>query len=77
MRKGTVGLAVLAVVAASLSGCTAPSPQTQPTVSPASPSVPSTRNIQVDGPVGSDGLTVRRLAADGSIETVRVEDFPR
>jgi hypothetical protein len=31
----------------------------------------------VAGSTGSDGLTVRYLGDDGSVETVRVEDFPR
>jgi hypothetical protein len=82
VRLGLPAVAALGLVLAGCGEPAAPSPSAPPSSSsPASPlpsgtlaptAVPST-----GGTSGSDGLTVRYLADDGSVKTVRVEDFPR
>jgi hypothetical protein len=72
-RLVRLGLPTVAVLALALAGCGDPAPApAAPPAAPASPSVPTFSTT-----AGSDGLTVRYLAADGSVKTVRVEDFPR
>jgi len=64
----TAGALLLAGLAAA---CTA-SPEPTATPTPA----PDPRPV-VTGGLGSDGLTVRYQDRDGSIKTLRVEDFRR
>jgi hypothetical protein len=65
------GLTVTACTAGGGSG-TAPVPTPSPTATPSR----SLRPVAA-GDLGSDGLTVRYQDRDGSIKTLRVEDFPR
>lgn len=60
-----------ALLAFGLSGCDQSEPASPPAPVPAPSAGRST------GPVGSEGLTVRYLGADGKIQTLDVEDFPR
>ena len=57
-----------------------PGPSSAPSVTtPAAPTAtptPSRPPLSADG-VDADGLTIRYQAADGRIETLRVEDFRR
>ena len=68
LRLGLPAVAVLA-----LAGCADPSAP----VSSATPSSPHSAIPLTTGATGSDGLTVRYLGDDGSVRTLRVEDFPR
>ena len=73
-----LGLAAVAVLGLALSGCGDPAAPTPS--APAAPSASSTPSSTVPRTVdagGSDGLTVRYLAEDGTVKTVGVEDFPR
>ena len=79
-RLVRLGLPAVAVLAAGLAGCGEPTP------APAAPPASRRRRSDVTAPAGvptvagstgSDGLTVRYLGDDGSVKTVRVEDFPR
>lgn len=70
-----LGLAAVAVLGLALTGCSDPAPST-PSAPPAS-SVPSNRITPTATPGSSDGLTVRYLGDDGTVKTIRVEDFPR
>lgn len=77
MRLLATGAVLLAVLAAG-AGCgtseeSAPSPT--PTASASSPTPTAALPIAKTG--GSDGLTVRYRDDDGTLRTVRVEDFPR
>ena len=70
-----LGLAAVAVLGLALTGCGDPAAPT-----PSAPSASSTPSSTVPRTVdagGSDGLTVRYLAEDGTVKTVGVEDFPR
>ncbi len=68
VRLGLFAVAVLAL--AGCGGPVTPVPSTPPS-SPASEVPPTV------GTAGSDGLTVRYLSGDGTVKTLRVEDFPR
>ena len=68
-----LGLPAVAALALALAGCGDPAPAP---AAPPSTTVPSSLPPVTTGS-GSDGLTVRYLADDGSVKTVRVEDFPR
>jgi hypothetical protein len=84
MRLFATGAVLLAVLAAG-AGCatseeSAPSPTpTPPASSPSSPAPTEVlpTSTLATGTAGSDGLTVRYRDHDGSLKTVRVEDFPR
>jgi hypothetical protein len=85
----TAGALLLAGLAAT--GCTSggepaaapvptpePSVSTSPEASPAaSPTAKPDQRPVVVGRLGSDGLTVRYQDRDGSVKTLRVEDFRR
>jgi len=66
-----VGAAVLGF---GLGGCDRSEPASPP---PAPTPAPSTGSVAPVSPVGSEGLTVRYLDADGKIRTLDVENFPR
>ena len=83
----TAGALLLAALAAT--ACTAggepaadpvatptPSTSASPEASPAPAPAPDERPV-VTGGLGSDGLTVRYQDRDGSVKTLRVEDFRR
>lgn len=72
---GRLGLPAVAVLTLALAGCSDPAAST-PAAPPASPA-PATTIAPTVSSGGSDGLTVRYLGDDGTIKTVRVEDFPR
>ena len=82
-RLGGLGLPAAAVLTLALTGCSdpaAPTPTTPATTAPApsAPASPGTPRLAVqDDAAGSDGLTVRYLADDGTVKTVGVENFPR
>ncbi|MGI3779339.1 MAG: hypothetical protein ACRYG2_01045, partial [Janthinobacterium lividum] len=67
------------VLGLALAGCgdpAAPSPSSPPASS--APTNPAADEVAASsGTAGSDGLTVRYLADDGTVKTVGVEDFPR
>lgn len=74
-RLVRLGLPAVAVLAVGLAGCGEPTPA--PSAPPASPSTTPPADVPpADGSTGSDGLTVRYLGDDGSVENIRVEDFP-
>ena len=84
-RPLRLGLPVVAVLALGLSACSeptgpsgpAPAPSDAPSgAAPSSPAPAGTLAVPDDS-TGSDGLTVRYLGQDGTVKTVRVEDFPR
>jgi hypothetical protein len=70
-----LGLAAVAVLGQALVGCGDPAAPT-PSLPSATPTPSSTIPRAADAG-GSDGLTVRYLGDDGTVKTVRVEDFPR
>lgn len=71
IRAGVAALAVLLLAA----GCT----EQEPVSTPPSPPPVSSSPLRVapETTAGSDGLTVRYLAPDGTIKTLPVADFPR
>jgi hypothetical protein len=82
-RPLRLGLPVVAVLALGLSACSepaapggpVPAPSSSPSsAAPSSPTPASTLAVP-DGSTGSDGLTVRYLGQDGTVKTVRVEEF--
>ena len=58
---------------------TTPAPTTPGTTSGGTGNTPGTPTVlpRQDVVAGSDGLTVRYADRDGSLKTLRVEDFPR
>lgn len=73
-RLVRLGLSAVAVLVLGLAGCgdpAAPGPGAPSTPASPAPAVPSAVGT------GSDGLDVRYLSEDGTMKTVRVEDFPR
>lgn len=79
-RLVRLGLPAVAVLVAGLAGCGEPAPAPGPAAaatSPAPAATPAATDLgTVAGTAGSDGLTVRYLGDDGSLRSVRVEDFP-
>lgn len=76
---GALLLAGLAAAACTAGGEQAAGPTPVPRVSPeptATPTPAEGRPV-VTGGLGSDGLTVRYQDRDGSLKTLRVEDFRR
>jgi hypothetical protein len=74
-RRIRLLLPAVAVLVLTLGGCgdpAAPAPSEPPT-----PTAPASTLRTPSGSTGSDGLTVRYLDHDGTVKTVRVEDFPR
>lgn len=83
LRPLRLGLPALAVVALTLGGCSDPATPSTPEPSPAAPTTQAPATPAPTGGVdpgastaGSDGLTVRHLD-QGTVKTVRVEDFRR
>ena len=77
---GAVLLAGLAATACSAGGEPADAPVPAPTPSTSATPTPTAApggRIVVTGSAGSDGLTVRYQDRDGSVKTLRVEDFRR
>jgi hypothetical protein len=74
-RLVRLALPAVAVLGLGLAGCGEPVAPT-PSAPSGSPTGSSTVAPVASG-TGSDGLTVRYLSKDGTIRTVRVEDFPR
>ncbi len=69
-----LGLPAVAVLGLALAGCSDPRAPT-PGAPPPPPATGTIAPSVASG--GSNGLTVRYLADDGTVKTVRVEDFPR
>ena len=68
-------VAATMALAGVLAGC-ADEPKPEPTPGPTAP--PSAKVPAVDpGSVGSEGLDIRYLDADGKVKTLKVKDFPR
>jgi hypothetical protein len=63
-----------ALLASALGGC---DQRGRDQSGPVNPPVPAPSAGLSTGPAGSEGLTVRYLDADGKIQTVEVENFPR
>lgn len=85
MRRVGVAAVLLAVVAA-VAGCStpegaSPAPASTPSAPAPSPTAsaagPTTRLQVAPETAGSGGLTVRYRDADGSVKTLKVQDFPR
>lgn len=89
-RLARLGPPAVAVLALTLAGCSDPPATTPPAPtsssptsgtptasSPTAPAAPAGTLAPTVGSSGSDGLTVRYLGGDGTVKTVRVEDFPR
>jgi ABC-type glycerol-3-phosphate transport system substrate-binding protein len=79
---GVLLLAGLAATACSAGGEQADAPVPAPTPSASTSATPtptptSGGRVVVTGSAGSDGLTVRYQDRDGSVKTLRVEDFRR
>ena len=75
-RLVRLGLPAVVVLAAGLAGCGEPTPAPSAPSASSSPTTAPAGVPAVAGSTGSDGLTVRYLGDDGSVKTVRVEDFP-
>ncbi|SDR83229.1 hypothetical protein SAMN04488543_0578 [Friedmanniella luteola] len=81
---GALLLAALTVTACTAGGGSsaapvptpAPRATASPDPAPSTPATPEPRPLATGG-LGTDGLTVRYQDRDGSIKTLRVEDFPR
>jgi|tagenome__1003787_1003787.scaffolds.fasta_scaffold18706037_2 hypothetical protein len=78
-----LSLPVVAVLALGLGACSepaapegpVPTPSSTPSSAAPSSAAPAATLAVPDGSTGSDGLTVRYLAQDGTVKTVRVEEF--
>ena len=78
-RLVRLGAGAAATLALGLTACGDPASPSAPAATPSgNPSAPVRHELTAtSGTTGSDGLTVRYLSDDGTVRTVRVEDFHR
>ncbi len=82
-RPLRLGVPVVAALALGLSACSEPAAPSGPVPAPSSTSSSATPSSPAPGgtlavpggSTGSDGLTVHYLGQDGTVKTVRVEEF--